>query len=88
MVHDLKRDVKSVTEERHRAATQLQTTLQYIVPPAEQKMKSTATLIAKQFYGKVWGGREGMRVRRECTSGERERRYDYREGGEGEKVWE
>lgn len=53
VVHDMKRDSRSVTDERHRAATVLQTTLQHVIPLAEQKMKTTATNLAKQYYDKV-----------------------------------
>ena len=53
VVHDMKRDSKTVTDERHKAATVLQATLQQITPMAEHRMKTTATFLAKQYYEKV-----------------------------------
>ncbi len=57
VAHDVKRDAQSVSEERHRAATGLQNTLHQIIPVAEQRMKSVATHLAKQYCEKVCGRR-------------------------------
>ncbi len=57
VAHDVKRDAQSVSEERHRAATGLQNTLHQIIPVAEQRMKSVATHLAKQYCEKVCGWR-------------------------------
>ena len=49
----MKKDVATVTEERHRAATQLKATLECITPVADQRMSTKATMLARQFYMKV-----------------------------------
>ena len=53
VLHDMKKDVATVTEERHRAATQLKATLECITPVADQRMSTKATMLARQFYMKV-----------------------------------
>ena len=53
VLHDMKKEVATVTEERHRAATQLKATLECITPVADQRMSTKATMLARQFYMKV-----------------------------------
>ena len=53
VLHDMKKDVATVTEERHRAATQLKATLECITPVADQRTSTKATMLARQFYMKV-----------------------------------
>ena len=60
VLHDMKKDVATVTEERHRAATQLKATLECITPVADQRMNSKATMLARQFYMKVSTYVEGL----------------------------
>ena len=50
VIRDMKRDSRSVSTETHRSATQLQTTLEQIIPMAEQKLKNASTNLAKQHY--------------------------------------
>ena len=59
LVQELKRDPKQVSEERHKAASVMQTALQHIIPATEQKLKHTATQLAKQHREKVGGGSRG-----------------------------
>ena len=51
VVQDMK--VKQVSEERHKAATVLQTALQHIIPITDQRLKLTSTMLARQHWEKV-----------------------------------
>lgn len=42
-----------MSDERHKAAMVLQTALQNIIPLNEQKLKHTASMLARQYWEKV-----------------------------------
>lgn len=48
-----KDELLQVSEERHKAAMVLQTALQNIIPINEQKLKQTASMLARQYWEKV-----------------------------------
>ena len=90
VVQDMK--VKQVSEERHKAATVLQTALQHIIPITDQRLKLTSTMLARQHWEKVGepgeeegregrgrGGEKGGEGGREGKEGERE--GERKEGG-------
>lgn len=49
----MKKDSRSVTEERRSAVTQLQSALEHIIPAAEQRLKNVSMGIAKQYFEEV-----------------------------------
>ena len=55
VVIELKQEDKTVTEERHAKAKQLQTALDQILPSSEHKLKNVSMTLAKLFVDKVSG---------------------------------
>ena len=53
VVIELKQEEKTVSEERHTKAKQLQTALEQIIPASEHKLKTVSMNLAKLFVDKV-----------------------------------
>lgn len=53
VVLEMKQDAKSVSEERHSMAKQLQTALEQILPSADHKLKNVSMNLAKLYVEKV-----------------------------------
>ena len=64
VVYELK---QSANDEKHRAATHLQSTVQAILPANEHKLRNTATAIAKQHCEKVITFAYMYRVPKSCS---------------------
>jgi len=53
VVRKMKAEPGSISEQRRASATHLQSALEQIIPPSEQRLKNTAMQLAKQYYEKV-----------------------------------
>ena len=60
VVLELKQEEKTVSEERHTKAKQLQAALDQIIPSSEHKLKNVSMTLAKVYVSKVRRCGEGV----------------------------